>query len=509
MRLKMEEAEMGFSERRGEEKLEEATYVALKSLERRRRVRKAVEAEIVEDGKGVEDVDLILEKYKHLNETFDCEMLKEQKEGKSVFPNETEEEEDWVGDFDVELDEKELLVAIKENNEEVHSKNREINEDLINIDECPKDDEVDNDCVEDTSDYLTEPEDNCEEEEESDTIVTHKEAADTVGKSPETQKVVLLRNRDGLDLENTVKKRKVKCNQCNWTGGQTGLNYHKKSKHLGIRLKWPHCDFSSPRTEYLSSHIMSKHRKVVEKMIRDAAAVPIEEGEIFEKKVAAEVELEVNKAKFEKEETGQDYHQSNRENLDKSETQKKEVAKENLEKKEAAKENSKDGSPNDHGFKCSQCDWSVGTGNGLRYHQRTVHEGLKNGKYKCNCCEFKSTSKSYMTNHMIVEHKGNEESEADGKMGSSGLKSSLQDPESFRSKIKTEQQDNDGVGKDSNMDCDEEDDQLLPPFWQPSDGSGLVFSPPGGKAQRFESYQLAVKWLIETGDAINAQKHKS
>lgn len=485
-----EETEVRFSKRfLGEEKVE-----SLKSLERWRGVRKAVE--IVEDGGGVEDVDLILEKYKHLKETNDCEMvmLKEQKEGKSIFPNETEKEEDSVGDNGFELDEREaeLLMTITENNnKEVDSKQKEVNEELFNAENCRKDDEGDNDCVEDTSDYLTEP-----EEEESDTIFTNKEGVNTVIKNPGTQKVVL-----GLDLENPVKKRKVKCNQCDWTGGQTGLNYHKKSKHLGVRFKCPHCEFRSPRTEYLSSHITSKHIKVVEKMIRDAATVPIEDGEIFEKQVAAEIELEVNKAKFQKEEIGQDYPHSSSEKLEKEETEKKEGAKENLQLSEK-----------ETGFKCSQCEWVVGTGNGLRYHQRTVHEGLKNGKYKCNCCEFKSTSKSYMTNHMIVEHKGqkgNEESEAGGSMGSSGLRLSLHDPVSLLSKIKTEQEDNDGVGKDSNIDWDEEEDQLLPPFWQPADGSGLVFNPPAseGKARRFESYQLAVKWLIETGDPINAAVH--
>ena len=424
------------------------------------------------DGERVEDVDLILEKYKHLNESNDCELvlLKEHKEDKN---------EDWMDDNDFELDEKEAE-ELEENNEEVYSKKREVGEDLINIDNV----EGDNDCIEDTSDYLTEPEDNAEEEK-SDTNDTNKEDEDTVSENPETQKVVLLKNHDGLDLENPLKKRKVQCNQCDWTGVQTGLNYHKKSKHLGIRFKCPHCDFSSPRTEYLSSHIVSKHRKVVEKKIRDSATLPIEDEEIFEKLVAAEVELEVKKAKdkLEKEEIAQEYYPSNGEKLDKQETEKKEAAKEKLEKDVSVKEN---------GFKCSQCDWVVGTGNGLRYHQRRVHEGLKNGKYKCNYCNFKSTSKSYMTNHMMNEHKGQKDDEID---------LPLQDPESFRSKIKIEQDSSGGFDKDSNINF-EDFEKILPPFWQPADPCGLVFTPPtllGGKARRFESYQLAVKWLIETG----------
>ena len=82
------------------------------------------------------------------------------------------------------------------------------------------------------------------------------------------------------------------------------------------------------------------------------------------------------------------------------------------------------------------------------------------------------------------------------------LKSS-QDCESFPSEVKTEQG-NGAVGKGLNIDCDEEDDELLPPFWQPADGGGLVFSPAGGKARRFPSYQHAVRWLVETGYSIIA-----
>ena len=80
---------------------------------------------------------------------------------------------------------------------------------------------------------------------------------------------------------------------------------------------------------------------------------------------------------------------------------------------------------------------------------------------------------------------------------------SPQDCESLPPKIKTEQ----GIGKGLNTDCDEEDDELLPPFWQPADGGGLVFSPAGGKARRFPSYQQAVRWLVETGYSIIAHAH--
>ena len=478
-------------------KSREEKYESLRCLDRRR-VRKA-------DEQG-DDVDSILEKYKHLgqneNEGNDLkfgELM--QKEAKCIFPNERnkevdeedemddnddEEEEGGADDCELDENEAELLMATAEelaqNNEGIITKTKDVEEELINIDNFAKDDEGDlvNDCVEDTSDYLTEPEDN--DEEQDGTIITNKETTDTINQNHTTQEVKI------HDMEDPGKKRKVKCNQCDWTGGQTGLNYHKKSKHLGIRFKCPHCEFSSPRTENLTSHIMSKHIKVVENIIRDATTVLIEDEEIFEKLVDAEVELEVSKAKhqLQKEVTikvGDSMHieKLHKQDIKKGDSEKEE--KENV-------ENLKEVSEKENGFKCSQCAWIVGTGNGLRYHQRSVHEGLKNGKYNCNCCKFKSTSKTYMTNHMMVEH---------------NLKSP-QDFESFPSKVKTEQG-NGGVGKGSNSDCDEEDDELLPPFWQPADGGGLVFSPAGGEERRFPSYQHAVRWLVETGYSIIADAH--
>ena len=316
-----------------------ARYVSLKSLDTKRRVR------IGADRNGG-DVDSILEKYKHLStnldekELDDCVLVTLQ-EDKDVFPNETDKEEDEMDlmdddsandgegeEDDFELDEKEAELLM-EASEKLVGNNEEVDEDLVNIGNCPKDDKGDlvNDCVEDTSDYLTEPEDDAEEE--ADTIVAqNKEEMDGVGENVKTEKVVLMKSHDGFDIENPGKQRKVKCNQCDWAGGQHGLNYHKKSKHLGIRFKCPHCEFSSPRKQYLSSHILTKHKEVVEKIIkRDATTLPVEDEEISEKRVVAEVKLEVNKAKrkFQKE-ASQDDHPSRREKLDKQSNQKKDAA---------------------------------------------------------------------------------------------------------------------------------------------------------------------------------------
>ena len=356
---------------------------------------------------GEEDVDSILEKYKKLGKDGNAE---------SETHKGLEEEDDMDGNGGGgddgggdggggELDENEAgsKLASIENEEKVQTQTRE----------------VDDECVEDTSDYLTEPEDNFEEQDGSN--VENSEEPETVDRKRKTQEVT---KSDGFQIMKIPrKKRKVKCNQCDWTGGQTGLNYHRKSKHLGVRFQCPHCEFRSPRTEYLAGHIMTKHRQ-------DAP------------------------------------------------------------RKGTAKET---------GFKCSRCSWVVGTGNGLRYHTRTVHEGLKSGKYKCNCCEFKSTSKSNMESHMIVEHKDaasqKSKIEAHDGIGSKAIESQQDLP----SKIKSEAD----ISKDSNVDCeDEEDDDLLPPFWHPADGHGLVFKPGEGKERCFPSYQQAVRWLIQTGDSI-------
>ena len=95
---------------------------------------------------------------------------------------------------------------------------------------------------------------------------------------------------------------------------------------------------------------------------------------------------------------------------------------------------------------------------------------------------------------MIVEHKDaasqKSKIEAHDGIGSKAIESQ-QDFEDLPSKIK------------SNVDCeDEENDDLLPPFWHPADGHGLVFTPGEGKERCFPSYQQAVRWLIQTGNSI-------
>ena len=103
---------------------------------------------------------------------------------------------------------------------------------------------------------------------------------------------------------------------------------------------------------------------------------------------------------------------------------------------------------------------------------------------------------------MIVEHKDaasqKSKIEAHDGIGSKAIESQ-QDFKDLPSKIKSEAD----ISKDSNVDCeDEENDDLLPPFWHPADGHGLVFTPGEGKERCFPSYQQAVRWLIQTGDSI-------
>ena len=102
---------------------------------------------------------------------------------------------------------------------------------------------------------------------------------------------------------------------------------------------------------------------------------------------------------------------------------------------------------------------------------------------------------------MIVEHKDASQKskiEAHDGIGSKAIESQ-QDFEDLPSKIKSEAD----LSKDSNVDCeDEENDDLLPPFWHPADGHGLVFKPGEGKERCFPSYQQAVRWFIQTGDSI-------
>ena len=84
-----------------------------------------------------------------------------------------------------------------ETREKLVGNNEEIDEDLVNIGNCPKDDKGDlvNDCVEDTSDYLTEPEDGAEEEAAT-IVAQNKEEMDGVGENVKTEKVRKSRRQD-------------------------------------------------------------------------------------------------------------------------------------------------------------------------------------------------------------------------------------------------------------------------------------------------------------------------
>ena len=144
----------------------------------------------------------------------------------------------------------------------------------VHTEESDKD--IEEDCIEDTSDYLTEPEDDDNKEKASNSVTTS----------------------DDVDMaQNLAKKRKVNCDQCDWSGGATGLNYHKKSQHVGIKFQCPHCELSSPRAQYLASHILVKHRRALEDIVRKTAVEPIEDADVLEKELRAEVELKVKRAK--------------------------------------------------------------------------------------------------------------------------------------------------------------------------------------------------------------------
>ena len=74
-----------------------------------------------------------------------------------------------------------------------------------------------------------------------------------------------------------------------------------------------------------------------------------------------------------------------------------------LEKKMKTKESpiklSEDGS-----VECKECGWKGTSGNGLRYHRLSKHEGLKGGKVRCEYCDFSSSSKFYLNNHLENKH---------------------------------------------------------------------------------------------------------
>ena len=212
-----------------------------------------------------EDVDSILAKYKHLGQkevSFDRKGEMEE----NVFAGDEDGEGFVLDENETDFSEDGKLVEKAEV--------KDIEKNSATIDVRLKD--IDEDCIEDTSDYLTEPEDDDNKEKASNSVTTS----------------------DDVDMaQNLAKKRKVNCDQCDWSGGATGLNYHKKSQHVGIKFQCPHCELSSPRAQYLASHILVKHRRALEDIVRKTAVEPIEDADVLEKELRAEVELEVKRAK--------------------------------------------------------------------------------------------------------------------------------------------------------------------------------------------------------------------
>lgn len=194
--------------------------------------------------------------------------------------------------------------------------------------------------------------------------------------------------------------------------------------------------------------------------------------------------------------------------------------------------------------KCKDCDWEGGTENGLRYHKRTVHEGLKNGNYTCTKCDFKSTSNFYMKRHKAEKHSAEvkpseEQNSPHAKGGLKGagrskvrnLKEAVHEGamydcsscdyrssratnlEEHKLKYHSDEQlqetpeevddvetnDEEAVEEETAVESDPEEGGL-PPLWR-EEGGGLVFAPPGVAGRRFAGRAPALLWLVGSGGA--------
>ena len=176
--------------------------------------------------------------------------------------------------------------------------------------------------------------------------------------------------------------KRYSCDQCEWFGGASGLFYHQKSKHYGVKYDCTYCEFSTQRAEYLGPHILAKHYDQVTELVRQTNGSDLEETELFEA-IRYRVELEITRLRAQMKE-----HKFQKDKYElKTEVQPEDKPEYNV-------------------FDCKECEWSGKTGNGLRYHRRTAHEGLKSGNYWCMYCEFKSTSAYYHHKHVQNEHPG-------------------------------------------------------------------------------------------------------
>ena len=144
---------------------------------------------------------------------------------------------------------------------------------------------------------------------------------------------------------NITNKAAYLCNQCEYTGSNSTVYYHKHSKHKGIRYPCDQCEYSATKLPNSNRHKESKHEGV---------RLPCDQC---------------------------DFCAINSSHLKKHKESKHEGIR----------------------YPCDQCDYAATIPISLKRHKESKHEGIR---YSCDQCEYTATHQGSVKNHKPSKHEG-------------------------------------------------------------------------------------------------------
>ena len=187
-------------------------------------------------------------------------------------------------------------------------------------------------------------------------------------------------DQESMRTNETVKKRKITkvdnkdvyaCDQCEYTGSQSALIYHKKAKHEGTRYPCDQCEHTSSHLGNLRRHKESKHEGI---------RYPCDRCEYTSSHLG---NLRTHK---------ESKHEGIRYPCDRCEYTFSQLG--NLRKHKESK----------HvgiRYRCDQCEYT-GSQSALMHHKRSKHEGIR---YRCDQCEYTTSLLGNLKQHKDSKHK--------------------------------------------------------------------------------------------------------
>ena len=162
------------------------------------------------------------------------------------------------------------------------------------------------------------------------------------------------------------------CSECN-AGfvARSGLLYHKRSKHEGLRYECDQCDHSATDTSNLT-----KHKQAIHEGVRY-------ECDECDHKTTTRRHLTTHK---------QSIHEGVRYECDECD-HKATTHRDLTTHKQSIHEGVR--------YECDNCDYKATTRRHLTIHKQSIHEGVR---YQCDECDYKATTRGHLARHKKSKH---------------------------------------------------------------------------------------------------------